>query len=112
MNNFHILYIEGDGYDRFTKIRNNENVYCVHFLEFNEYLENNKSSIIRCVGDNLEGELFIDCVCFSKISKKPLMYFQDIDETTTIKAIVEIVSIIDKYSVLVHTNICKDNIIV
>lgn len=103
-----------DGYERFVTIKNKENdiSFVVHFLEYDEYIQNNEKSKKRDVGDILEGEMAIGLVVVDKEVNATLMHRQLISGSSHIEAIVQVHKIIDDYSVLASSSLVNALILI
>lgn len=90
MKSYEIEEIYGDGYERWAKIKMNrslEGVY-VHFIEYDEYLENTNVPIKRKKGDTVNGILKIGLVTeFKVIDENRKGYNQCINNSSNITAI-------------------------
>lgn len=102
-----------NGYERFAVIQGSgeDKELCVHFLEYGEFLENSKESSIK-KGDILEGEVSIELVCSSKKVDEELSHTQKISKSSHIEAVVEVVQVIDGYSLYAISSILQDCIVV
>ena len=80
MKRYIINEIYSDGYERIAIIKEigKDVKINVHFLEYDEYLENNEESQKKKKGDILEGNISIELVTFSKKVDKELIYYQEI----------------------------------
>lgn len=109
-----ISELKADGYERYATVKSVEDEisFIVHFLEFDEYLENNTQSQKRSVGDVLEGEMFIGFVVVDKEVDAALMHRQFIPGSSHIEAIVQVHKIIDDYSVLAYSSLVNEKILV
>ncbi len=114
MDKFVINEIYTDGYERYAvvQISEQEKEICVHFLEYEEFLENSKETSKRKIGDLLEGELSISLVRASKKVYEEIDYYQKIPKSSHIEAVVEVVKVVDKYSLKVRSSILPGNIMV
>ena len=102
-----------DGWERFVEgnTPDNRNI-TVHFLEYSEYITQYEISKKKKIGDVLEGDIRIDLVTHSFITKDKLMFIQPIKESSHIRAIIEVENVEDDYSIYARTNICDKNILV
>lgn len=102
-NMFSILDIWADGYERVAQIRlvNSEAGFLVGFIEHTEYIDLGKSTK-RAAGSLIEGNLKIDCVSNFLCSDRELFYAQIIPQSPFIQAVVEVIEIIDDFSVKAH----------
>ena len=114
MDKFVINEIYTDGYERYAivQISEQERKICVHFLEYDEFLENNKETSKREIGDLLEGELSISLVCASQKVYEEFDYYQKIPKSSHIEAVVEVVKVVDEYSLKVRSSILPGNIMI
>ena len=114
MEKFIIDDIFADGYERFAIVEGIEhNIKLnVHFLEYDEYLENSEESRKKKKGDILEGCISIGLVTVSERVDKELIYHQEIPKSSHIEAIVEVVQIINKYSMYAFSSILDENILI
>ena len=114
MNKYKIKEIYADGYERIAKLNkmdSGENSI-VHFLEYDEYLENGKKSGKKKIGDIIEGDISIDWVTVNRKIDMGVMHKQVIDNSSHIEAVVEVSRIIDNYSVYVFSSISTDEVLV
>lgn len=114
MKKYVINEIYSDGYERFAIIEEiGRNVKInVHFLEYDEYLENGEGSQKKKKGDMLEGDISIELVTFSQKVDEDLSYHQEIQKSPHIEAIIEVVQIIDEYSIYALSAILDENVLV
>lgn len=111
MKRYIIEKIHSIGYDRIIIISNSDNIrFFVHFVELEEFLYSNEQTKKRCVGDCVNGCLYIDCVCFSHKTEEPINHTQPQEFCTTVKAVVRVVEIIDECTLLAESDI-EDQII-
>ena len=104
-----IQNIISDGYERFLVVNTIENKkLIVHYIEYSEYLNDNEKTKIRNVGDILSAEIRIDLVSNSYITNRKLDFFQEIDNSSSIKAIIEVKEVIDEYTVFAKTSLCNE----
>lgn len=103
MKSYEIEEIYGDGYERWAKIKMNsslEGIY-VHFIEYDEYLENTNVPIKRKKGDTVNGILKIGLVTKFKVTDENRKgYNQSINNSSNITAIA-IVKEIDDSDIIV-----------
>lgn len=114
MKKYVINEIYSDGYERFAiieEIGKNEKIN-VHFLEYDEYLENSEQSQKKKKGNVVEGNISIELVTFSQKIDADISHYQEIQKSPHIKAIVEVIQIIDEYSIYAHSSILDDNILI
>jgi len=109
-----IKRIHSDGYERVAMVKGaiGSTNLSVHFLEYDEYLESDGESKKKKVGDWLEGELFIGLVTNTKKVDKELVYYQEIQNSPHIEAIVEVSEVIDEYSVYALSTILDMKILI
>ncbi len=108
-----IQNIISDGYERFLVVNTIENKKLfVHYIEYSEYLNDNEKSKIRNVGDILSAEIRIDLVSNSYITNGKLDFFQEIDNSSSIKAIIEVKEVIDEYTIFAKTSLCNEVILI
>lgn len=114
MMKYVISDINADGYERFVTIKNKDNnlSFVVHFLEYDEYLEDNEKSKKRDVGDIMEGEMAIGLVAVDKEVNATLMHKQLIPGSSHIEAIVRICKIVDDYSVFASSSLVNGLILI
>ncbi len=62
--------------------------------------------------DALEGSLSIELVTFSQRVEEELYYNQNIQSFSHINAIIEVIEIIDEYSLYAFSSISNDNIVI
>lgn len=104
-----IQKIISDGYERFVEVKTTDNKFLiVHYFEFSEYLNDNEKTKIRNVGDLLSTDIRIDLVSNSYISNKELNFIQDIKNSSSIKAIIEVKEVIDEYTIFAKTSLCNE----
>lgn len=108
-----IQNIISDGYERFLVVNTIENKKLfVHYIEYSEYLNDNEKTKIRNVGDILSAEIRIDLVSNSYITNRELDFFQEIDNSSSIKAIIEVKEVIDEYTIFAKTSLCNEVILI
>lgn len=113
MERYVINEIYADGYERYAIIEDvSSRKFVVHFLEYSEYLENNEISQIKKTGDIFKGNIKIDLVCVSKKTNKPIMFQQLIPKSSHIEAIVEVVELVDDYSLYALTAFSDNKILI
>lgn len=115
MNSFRIEEIYGSGYERWAKVTacslNVENL--VHFLEYDEYLENGDITHKRKKGDIINGTIKIDLVTQYKIIDNAKSGFvQSINKSSSITAIGKIKEIEDSDTLICSINKLGEDIIV
>lgn len=104
-----------DGYERFAGIKRMDACserFTVHFLEYDEYLEDSMVSRKRREGDVLEGKLFIELVQGEKKTEDELMHRQPIQLSSHIEAIVQVCERVDNCSVLAMSTLAEEQILV
>lgn len=97
---FSILNIWTDGYERVAHIRivNSIKEFFVSFVEHNEYTETGKSTK-RMIGDRIKGNLKIELVMDFRNSNEELSYCQSISKSPHIEAVVDVINVIDNFSI-------------
>ena len=97
---FSILNIWADGYDRIAHIRiiNSTKEFFASFIEDDEYTETGKSTK-RMIGDEIKGNLKIEFVMDFRKSNEKLSYRQDISNSPHIEAVVDVINVIDSFSI-------------
>ncbi|MDE7274427.1 MAG: hypothetical protein K2N95_15475 [Lachnospiraceae bacterium] len=106
--------IYADGYERFATIKEigQDAEWNVHFIEYDEYLENGEASGKKKKGDLLEGNLSISLVTFSRRAEEDFCHHQDILKSPHIEAIIEVRQIIDAYTIYAVSSILEDAILI
>lgn len=114
MKKYIINEIYSNGYERFAMIEEvgKDVKINVHFLEYDEYLENSEESQKKKKGDILEGDISIELVTFSQKVDKELTHHQEIQKSPHIEAIIEVTQIIDEYSVYALSSILDDKVLI
>ena len=114
MGKYLINEIIVDGYERFAVVQNNkrEEQLCVHFLEYDEFIEHQRGTRKKKVGDVLDGKLSIQLVSSSKKVDEAFSYNQKIAKSSHIEAVVEVVQVIAADSVHVLSSIVPEWILV
>lgn len=114
MKKYVINEISTDGYERFAVIqRSGQDVELnVHFFEYDEFLENNEESSKKKKGDILEGDLSIELVSSNRKVEEALNFCQNLPKSSHIEAVVEVVKVIDEYSLYAHSSILEDSILI
>ncbi|NOW04327.1 hypothetical protein [Clostridium beijerinckii] len=115
MNSFRIQWIHGNEYERWAKIiecsSNVESL--VHFLEYDEYLENGDTTSKRKKGDIIKGTIKIDLVTkYRAVHDSKNEFVQSIDNSSNIIAIVKVKAIIDSDALICSINKLGEDIIV
>lgn len=115
MEIYEIKGIYGDGYERWAEIKleyDRESIY-VHFIEYDEYLENTDVPIKREKGDILKGTIKIGLVTEYKVLNSNASGFvQSIDNSSNITAIGIVNEVEDNDSLLCSINGLGENIAV
>ncbi len=115
MKSYEIEEIYGDGYERWARIKVNsslEGVY-VHFIEYDEYLENTNIPIKRKKGDTINGSLKIDLVTeFKVIDEYRNGFIQSINNSSNITAIATVKKIDDSDIIVCRIKDLGDDIVV
>ena len=114
MGKYLINEIIVDGYERFAVVQNNkrEEQLCVHFLEYDEFIEHQRGTMKKKVGDVLDGKLSIQLVSSSKKVDEAFSYNQKIAKSSHIEAVVKVVQVIAADSVHVLSSIVPEWILV
>lgn len=114
MKKYIINEIYSNGYERFAMIEEVEKdvKMKVHFLEYDEYLENSEESQKKKKGNILEGDIAIELVTFSQKVDEELTHHQAIQKSPHIEAIIEVTQIIDEYSVYALSSILDDKVLI
>lgn len=115
MNSFRLEEIHGNGYERWAKVTacssNVENL--VHFLEYDEYLENGDTTSKRRKGDIINGTLKIDLVTkYKLVDDIKSGFVQSIDNYSNISAIGKVKEIEDSDILICSINNLGEDIIV
>ena len=90
MKSFKIKELYGDGYERWSKVEGSvsKELICVHFIEYDEYLENSSDSKKRRKDDIINGKLKIELVTQYKFENSDKYGFvQPINKSSHIIAI-------------------------
>lgn len=97
---FSVLDIWADGYERVAHIRliNSEAEFFVSFIEHDEYIDSGKS-IKRAAGTQIEGNLQIEFVNDFSSSNERLFYCQATPQSPSIQAVVDVIEVIDDFSI-------------
>lgn len=115
MRRYVIEEIYGDGYERWAKIKMDNSlggVY-VHFIEYDEYLENTNIPIERKKGDIINGILKIDLVTeFKIVDEDRKGYNQSINKSSNITAIATVKKVDDSDIIVCRIEELGDDIIV
>lgn len=115
MKSYKIEEIYGDGYERWAKIKMDsslEGVY-VHFIEYDEYLENTNVPIKRKKGDTIKGILKIGLVTEFKVIYEDRKGFnQAIDKSSNITAIATVNGIDDSDIIVCRIEDLGDDVVV
>ena len=114
MYHFKVKKICCDGYERWIKVENYNvnNEYWLHFIEFDEYIENNEISKKLKVGDIIKGTIKIDLVTNYEIVSTDSRFIQPIDNSSHVIAIGKIIKIIDNNTLILNVNELSENICV
>ena len=111
--NLKIINICTFGYDRFVDAEmEDKNKIIVHFIEYDEYIDDGKKSELRFVGNIIKGKIRIDLVTGSYIKNSELMFKQPYRHSSHIIATVEVKKIVDEFSLYAKTNICDEEILI
>lgn len=111
---FRIKRIYIDGYERIAVLDgiNQSTEINVHFVRFGEYMESGGNEIVNYTETALTGELSIDLVCTHRKVKSAIMHSQPHSGSPYIKAVVDVNSIIDDFSVKAITSLCDNELTV
>lgn len=102
-----------DGYERFVAIKTMDNKnLIVHYIEYGEFLNNNEKTKLRNVGDLLDTKIRIDLVSNSYITNDQLSFIQEIENSSNIKAIIEVKKVVDEYTIYAKTSLCDEMILI
>ena len=115
MKSYEIEEIYGEGYERWAKIKMDSNlkgVY-VHFIEYDEYLENTNIPIKRKKSDTVNGILKIGLVTdFKIINEHRKGYNQPIKNSSYITAIATVKEICDSDTIACGLEYLGNDIVV
>lgn len=108
-----IRNIIADGYDRFVAVStiNNKNLI-VHYIEYSEFLNYNEKTKLRNLGDILVSDIRIDLVYNSYVTNKKLSFIQEIENSSNIKAIIEVKEVVDEYTIYAKSSLCDESILI
>ncbi len=108
-----IRNIIADGYDRFVAVStiNNKNLI-VHYIEYSEFLNYNEKTKLRNLGDILVSDIRIDLVYNSYVTNKKLSFIQEIENSSNIKAIIEVNEVVDEYTIYAKSSLCDESILI
>lgn len=114
MKKYEIKELRADGFERVAFVREmgKDIQMCVHFIEYDEYIENGEVSRKRKKGDLLEGNISIELVTHSRKADEGLSHCQDIQGSPYIKAIVEVTRVQDVDSFYACSSLSEDDILV
>lgn len=108
-----IQNIIADGYERFAVVNTIDNKkLIVHYIEYSEFLNNNDKTELRNIGDTFVTEIRIDLVSHSYITNNELNFIQEIENSSSIKAIIEVKEVVDEYTIYAKTSICDELILI
>ena len=94
-----IREINSEGYERFVLIEGEGHKKInVHFLEYDEFLEEDEKTRKRKIGDVIEGEISIQLITASQRVNEELSYQQKIKSSPHIEAVVEVVKVMNGFS--------------
>lgn len=110
MSVYKIISSRAEGYDRYLNIYIGDSVLCVHYGEYSEYIEDEK--IMDTTEEIIRGRLVIDLVSSYIKTTEELMFNQNIDFSSHIEAVIQVKEIVDDYTILAHTSIMKEALIV
>ena len=115
MKSFKIKELYGDGYERWSKVEGSvsKELICVHFIEYDEYLENSSDSKKRRKDDIINGKLKIELVTHYKFENSDKYGFvQPINKSSHIIAIGIVKEIEDSDSIMCSIQGLGDDIII
>ena len=115
MKSYEIEEIYGDGYERWAKIKIDNYIeeVCVHFIEYDEYIENTNVSLKRKKGDTINGILKICLVTeFKVIDEDKEGFNQYINNSSNITAIATVKEIEDSDIIVCTIKNLDDDIVV
>ena len=114
MDSFKINKIYSDGYERWVQAKDctSTNNYWFHFIQYDEYLENNEISEKLKIGDIIKGTLKIDLVTKYEIVTTNSQFIQSIDRSSNITAIGQVKKIVDTNILILSVNNLNKNILV
>ena len=115
MQNYKIIKIYGEGYERWVKVKEVNKLieYYVHFIEYDEYLNESDFSKKRKIGDILKGIIKIDLVSnYTIVSKEKTGFFQLIKNSSNITAIAKVKKIESKDSLICYIETLSEEIVV
>lgn len=114
MEKYVINEIYPDGYERIAIITSLDCTtnYTVHFLEYDEYIENIAELQKRKAGDLLEGEISVELVSDAEKVDNEIRHKQTIPKSSHIEAVVQVCQVINEYSVYVNSSISAGRILV
>ena len=115
MNSFRIEEIHADGYERWAKVKvcSSNVVNLVHFIEYDEYIENGATTNKRRKDDIINGTMRIDLVTKYKIvDDNKSGFVQSIDNSSNISAIGRVREIEDSDTLICSINNLGEDIIV
>jgi hypothetical protein len=108
-----IQKITVDGYERFVEVNTIDNKkLIVHYIEYSEFLNANEKTKIRNIGDKLNSEIRIDLVSISYTTNDELYFLQEIANSSSVKAVVEVKEVVDEYTILAKTSLCDEAILI
>lgn len=88
--NFKVKEIYSEGYERWIKAWSNryKTIYWLHFIEFDEYIQNPEVTNLLSIGDTVTGALKIGLVTEYKVLKgiPKVGFIQSIEKSSSIKA--------------------------
>ena len=108
-----IQNIIADGYERFVEVNTMDSKkLIVHFIEYSEFLNDNEKTKLKKIGDVLNTDICIDLVSNSYITNDELCFVQEIENSSSIKAVIEVNEVVDEYTVLAKTSLCEAAILI
>ncbi|MCR5836616.1 MAG: hypothetical protein K6G88_08915 [Lachnospiraceae bacterium] len=102
-----------DGYERFVEANTIDNKkLIVHYIEYSEFLNYNEKTKLRSIGDVFNADIRIELVSNSCTTNDELYFIQEIANSSSIKAVVEVKKIVDEYTVLAKSSLCDEAILI
>lgn len=115
INRYLVKEIISEGYERWSNLEdvsNQENIW-VHFLQYDEYIDNGCKSKIIEIGDCIEGKLAIDLVSKYNINIEAGRGFeQPINQSSHIVANGMVNSLLDDFSILCNIDSLSNEMLV
>lgn len=106
MKNYQIEKIIPDFIERFITVTDvDKKKLFVHFMEYNECLDAGEESQIRKPGDIICGNLAISLVINTHKTDEKLYYIQRHEGYPSIEAVVEVIEIVDEYTIFANSTL-------